>query len=205
MSTMKLVIMTKSTFFVEEDKILTALFDEGMDNLHLYKPGASPLYSERLLSLIPDDHYKRITVHDHYYLKNEYQLGGIHIDDPLVEVPDGYKGNVSRTCNDFSQLKLMKKKSKYIFLKNIFDCKEFKDEKSNFTLSQLENASREGLVDRHVYALGGMGIDNIRMAKDLGFGGVVICGDLWRHFDIHNQLDFKDLIAYFVRLKRAID
>ena len=37
---MKLVIMTKSTFFVEEDKILTALFDEGMDKLHLYKPGS---------------------------------------------------------------------------------------------------------------------------------------------------------------------
>ena len=28
---MKLVIMTKSTFFVEEDKILASLFDEGMD------------------------------------------------------------------------------------------------------------------------------------------------------------------------------
>lgn len=35
---MKLVIMTKSTFFVEEDKILEALFDAGMDNLHLFKP-----------------------------------------------------------------------------------------------------------------------------------------------------------------------
>ena len=35
---MKLIIMTKPTFFVEEDKILTALFDEGLDNLHLYKP-----------------------------------------------------------------------------------------------------------------------------------------------------------------------
>ena len=35
---MKLAIMTKSTFFVEEDKILAALFDVGLDNLHLYKP-----------------------------------------------------------------------------------------------------------------------------------------------------------------------
>lgn len=30
---MKLVIMTQPTFFVEEDKILTTLFDEGMDKL----------------------------------------------------------------------------------------------------------------------------------------------------------------------------
>ena len=51
---MKLAIMTKSTFFVEEDKILAALFDVGLDNLHLYKPETSPIYSERLLSLLPD-------------------------------------------------------------------------------------------------------------------------------------------------------
>ena len=44
---MKLVILSKSTFFVEEDKILTSLFDEGMDDLHLFKPGSSPMYSER--------------------------------------------------------------------------------------------------------------------------------------------------------------
>ena len=38
--------MTKPTFFVEEDKILANLFEEGLENLHLYKPGASPMYSE---------------------------------------------------------------------------------------------------------------------------------------------------------------
>ena len=84
---MKLVIITQPTFFVEEDKILTALFEEGMDNLHLYKPGASPMYSERLLSLIPEISYGKITVHDHYYLKNEYGLAGIHIDDSGKELP----------------------------------------------------------------------------------------------------------------------
>ena len=35
---MKLAIMTKPTFFVEEDKILATLFEAGLDNLHLYKP-----------------------------------------------------------------------------------------------------------------------------------------------------------------------
>ena len=140
--TMKLVIMTKSTFFVEEDKILTSLFDEGMDNLHLFKPGSSPMYSERLLTLLPEDYRRKVTVHDHYYLKQEYDLAGIHIDDPLAPVPDGYKGKYSRTCTDLSMLKEMKKKSNYVFLKNIFDCIEFKDEKSSFSLQQLEIAAK---------------------------------------------------------------
>ena len=49
---MKLILMTQPTFFVEEDKILTSLFDEGLDNLHLYKPASEPIYSERLLTLL---------------------------------------------------------------------------------------------------------------------------------------------------------
>ena len=201
---MKLAIMTKSTFFVEEDKILSSLFDEGLDDLHLFKPGSSPMYSERLLTLLPEDYYRKITVHDHFYLKQEYDLAGIHLDNPTDNLPDGYKGKFSRTCTDLSQLKEMKKKSQYVFLKNIFDCIEFKEEKSSFSLQQLELAACNGLIDKKVYALGGMSLENIKIAKALGFGGVVICGDLWNRFDIHNEKDYKELIAHFEKLRKAV-
>ena len=201
---MKLVIMTKSAFFVEEDKILASLFEEGMDNLHLYKPGSSPMYSERLLTLLPEDTHRRITVHDHFYLKGEYSLAGIHLDDMNAEPPQGYRGHVSRSCTQIERLKELKKKSSYVFLKNIFDCIEFKDEKSNFTMQQLEDAAIRNLIDKHVYALGGMNLENIRMARDLGFGGVVVCGDLWNRFNIHNETDYKELVAHFERLRKAV-
>ena len=201
---MKLAIMTKSTFFVEEDKILSSLFDEGLDDLHLFKSGSSPMYSERLLTLLPEDYYRKITVHDHFYLKQEYDLAGIHLDNPTDNLPDGYKGKFSRTCTDLSQLKEMKKKSQYVFLKNIFDCIEFKEEKSSFSLQQLELAAGNGLIDKKVYALGGMSLENIKIAKALGFGGVVICGDLWNRFDIHNEKDYKELIAHFEKLRKAV-
>ena len=61
---MKLIVMTQPTFFVEEDKILASLFDGGLDNLHLYKPHSEPMYSERLLTLLPKEYYSKITVHD---------------------------------------------------------------------------------------------------------------------------------------------
>ena len=201
---MKLAIMTKSTFFVEEDKILSSLFDEGLDDLHLFKPGSSPMYSERLLTLLPEDYYRKITVHDHFYLKQEYDLAGIHLDNPTDNLPDGYKGKFSRTCTDLSQLKEMKKKSQYVLLKNIFDCIEFKEEKSSFSLQQLELAAGNGLIDKKVYALGGMSLENIKIAKALGFGGVVICGDLWNRFDIHNEKDYKELIAHFEKLRKTV-
>ena len=201
---MKLVIMTKPTFFVEEDKILTTLFEVGMENLHIHKPESSPMYSERLLSLLSENYYRKITVHDHYYLKTEYNLGSIHIDDPASPVPEGYKGKYSRTCTELSQLKDFKKKSEYVFLKGVFDSLSEPGTKSHFTNDELEKAAQNGLIDRHVYAMGGMNLENIRTIKELGFGGIVICGDLWNRFDIHNEIDYKRLINHFEKLHKSI-
>ena len=69
---MKLILITTPTYFVEEDKIITTLFDEGLDILHLRKPDTAPVYAERLLTLIPEKYHKRIVVHDDFYLKEEY-------------------------------------------------------------------------------------------------------------------------------------
>mgnify|MGYP002624035213 CR=1 FL=1 len=196
--------MTQPTFFVEEDKILTSLFDEGLDNLHLYKPGSEPIYSERLLTLLSDEYYQKISVHDNFYLKEEYKLHGIHIDDETTPAPKGYKGHISRTCTHLDLLKMAKKNADYVFLKYIFDSQTESGRKATFSPDELKQASRHGLIDRHVYALGGMNLDNVRMARDLGFGGVVISGDLWNRFNIHQGLDYQALIDHFQKLRKAV-
>ena len=195
--------MTKPTFFVEEDKILSSLFEEGLDNLHLCKPGAEPVYSERLLTLLHEDYYSKITVHGNFYLKDEYRLRGIHIEDATTPPPAGYKGNISRTCHSTDELREAKKKSGYVFLGNVFDSLTDSKCKATLTQQQLEEAAHNGLIDKKVYAIGGMTLETIRAAHDLGFGGVVICGDLWNRFDIHNELDYKELIGHFERLRKA--
>ena len=199
---MKLAIMTKPTFFVEEDKILTTLFEEGMENLHLRKPESSPIYAERLLSLLSENFSRRITVHDHFYLKNEYGLGAIHIDTPNTPLPEGYKGKFSRTCTELCQLKDAKKKAEYVFL-NV-NSNENNILSSEIISQELKNAAKNGMIDKHVYAIGGMNIDNVKVAKDLGFGGVVICEDLWERFDIHNEINYKRLINNFEKSYNAI-
>ena len=196
--------MTKPTFFVEEDKILATLFETGLDNLHLYKPESSPIYSERLLSLLPDSTYNKITVHRHFYLKDEYNLAGIHVDKNSEGIPNGYKGRISRTCYDLKDLKETKKSSTYVFLANTFAPQGSASTGTCLNTKELEQASSKGLIDKKVYAIGGMSASNIQMARELGFGGIVICDDLWNRFDIHNQMDYKELIAHFERLRKLV-
>ena len=71
-------------------------------------------------------------------------------------------------------------------------------------MEDLRRASDNGLIDKHVYDFGGVNLDNVRMAKDLGFGGVVICEDLWNKFNIQHEQNYKELINHFEKLKKII-
>ena len=85
---MKLILITAPEYFIEEDQIITALFEEGLDILHLRKPDTAPMFAERLLTLIPEQYHKRIVVHGHFYLKDEYRLKGIHLNHRNPDIPE---------------------------------------------------------------------------------------------------------------------
>ncbi|MCH5168519.1 MAG: thiamine phosphate synthase [Prevotellaceae bacterium] len=200
---MRLILLTCPEFFVEEDKILTSLFEEGLDILHLRKPDSEPVYCERLLSLMPEKYHRRIVVHDHFYLRDEFGLLGIHLSKRHPQAPPSYSGPITRTCYDLQSLPQQKSQSEYVLLRNIFDSISESENKASFAYDKLRNAAQQGIIDRNVMAEGGVTLDNIEEVRKLGFGGVAIRGDLWNHFDVHSQRDYKDLIAHFRRLRKV--
>ena len=202
---MKLILLTPPDFFVEEDKILTALFEEGLDVLHLRKPGCEPVYSERLLTLLPECHHDQIVVHEHFYLKDEFNLRGIHLNNRNPEPPANYKGHISKSFHDIDTMKKEKRNFNYVFLSPIFDSISKSGYKSAFETNVLEDASARGIIDKKVMALGGVSAENMRTIRELGFGGAVVLGDLWNRFNIHSNLDYKELINHFRKLRKAAD
>ena len=201
---MKLILLTCPEFFVEEDKILTTLFEEGLDILHLRKPNSEPVFCERLLSLIPEDYHGKILVHDHFYLRDEFNLLGIHLSKRHPEAPAAYDGPVTRTCYDLPSVAEEKPRCEYILLRNIFDSISESENKASFTPDELHNAARQGIIDRKVIAEGGVSLDGIDQVREWGFGGVAIRGDLWGRFNVHSGQDFKELIAHFRKLRKAV-
>lgn len=108
--------------FVEEDKIITALFEEGLDILHLRKPETPAMYSERLLTLIPEKYHRRIVTHEHFYLKEEFDLMGIHLNTRNPNEPHDYSGHVSCTCHSVEEVKSKKHFYDYVFMSPVYDC-----------------------------------------------------------------------------------
>ena len=76
--------------------------------------------------------------------------------------------------------------------------------KASFTTDELHAAARSGIIDRKVIAEGGVCLDNIEQVREWGFGGVAIRGDLWNRFNVHSGQDYKELIAHFRRLRKAV-
>ena len=202
---MKLILITTPTYFVEEDKILTSLFEEGLDILHLRKPDTPPVYAERLLTLIPEKFHKRIVVHGHFYLKDEYRLKGIHLNQRNPQAPHNYSGHLSCSCNSIEEVKEKKSSYDYVFLSPVFDSISKAGYASAFSEEQLRAADKAGIIDRRVIALGGIDETNIRRVKDMGFGGAAILGGLWEKFNVSTDYNYQALIDHFKLLKKLVD
>ncbi len=202
---MKLIVITTPTYFIEEDKILTALFDEGLDILHLRKPDTAPVYAERLLTLIPEKYHRRIVVHDHFYLKDEYKLKGIHLSHRNPLVPDNYTGHVSASCHTLDEVVADKKVCDYVFLSPIFNSISKDGYKSAFTPEKIRDAAEKGIIDKKVMALGGVDEKNILRIKDFGFGGAAVLGGLWNKFNPASDYNYQPLIAYLKKIKELAD
>lgn len=199
---MKLILLTCPNFFIEEDKILTALFEEGLDQLHLWKPNSEPVYCERLLTLIPSEYHNRIITHEHFYLRDEFNLMGIHLCQPDTVLPAGYSGNITRTGYTPEEVRAYKQNSLYVCMDHIYQSVSEPEQQPHYTPDELKDAVRQGIIDRKVMAQGGVKLENLQEIRDLGFGGAVVRGDLWNRFDIHSGCDYKMLISHFRSMRR---
>lgn len=203
---MKLIVVTAPTFFVEEDQIITALFEEGLDILHLRKPDAQVIYAERLLTLIPERYHRRIVIHEHFHLKEEFGLMGIHLNQHCPQEPQNYSGHVSCTCHTLEEVRDKKSLYDYVFMSPIFShVSPDGVVAAGYTPEVLRQAGREKLIDSRVMALGGINCDNVIQIKDYGFGGAVVMGDLWNRFNACTDRDYTGIIQYFARLRELVE
>ena len=202
---MKLILITSPTYFVEEDKIITSLFEEGLDILHLRKPDTAPMFAERLLTLIPEQYHKRIVVHGHFYLKEEFRLKGIHLNLRNPNAPDHYKGHISCSCHSLEEVKERKRNYDYVFMSPVFDSITKQDYNAQYSPEEIKKAHKQGIIDKKVYALGGIDVHNIKEVKKYGFGGAAIMGAIWQKFDTCCDRDYSLIIEHFKKLKKLAD
>lgn len=172
------LVITSPTFFPGETAFIHRLFACGVDIVHLRKPGATADDCARLLDDLTSDDRRRIVIHDFFELAQPYGLRGIHLNARRSTVPDGWQGHVSRSCHSLEEVKRYKDACDYVFLSPIFDSVSKQGYASAFTDETLREASKDGIIDHKVVALGGVTPNKIDYLQQLNFGGASMLGSV---------------------------
>ena len=190
---MKLIVISKESFFPEEACWINAMMSKCHFILHLRKPFASEAELETLLHQIHPVYYNRMVLHDHYALAEKYRLKGIHWnarnEDFKMEGEYWQKASISRSCHSIPEVEMYKDQYHYVTLSPIFDSISKQGYKAAFSKNELKSAIEQGIINHQVIALGGIDSSNIHQLSSMGFGGVAVLGTIWNHTSLKSVIN----------------
>lgn len=175
------IVITLPHFFDGEAEQIVQFLHSSVDLIHIRKPESKAEELERLIMSIPSKYYPRLVLHNHHELAMKYHLHGVHLNGRNPQPPVGWKGSVSKSCHSLEEVKEWKKKCDYVSLSPIFDSISKQGYHAAFSSAEIEEASRQGIIDKKVLALGGVTFNKIDDVLRVGFGGGMILGDAWKN------------------------
>ena len=178
---MMTIVITLPYFFEGEAEQIVQLLHSSVDLIHIRKPESKAEELERLIMSIPNEYYPRLVLHDHHELAMKYHLHGVHLNGRNPQPPVGWEGSVSKSCHSLAEVKKWKEKCDYVSLSPIFDSISKQGYHAAFSSAEIEEASRQGIIDKKVLALGGITFNKIDDVLRMGFGGSMILGDAWKN------------------------
>ena len=185
---MKIIAITSPKVTGDDERIIKGLVKRGIDVVHFRKPDSGIEECRSLLLKLTSGERSKIVVHDYPSLYEEFSLLGIHVNKNVTSLPEGYSGLKTRSCHSFEEVEMYKDDYDYLFLSPIFNSISKQGYMSSFSDAELLQASKEGIIDRKVIALGGVTFDKIPYLKDLNFGGVAMIGAIY-NTDVLDRLD----------------
>lgn len=168
------IAITPTDILPDEPARITMILDHGWDYVHLRHPDASLRDIKNVIEKIPQRLHRRIRLHGHFELLNEFNLGGIHLNSRCPSPPELYKGSISRTCHSLAEVEEWMPKVEYMTLSPIFDSLSKAGYKKGFNHEQLAS-----LPSGKVVALGGVEPSKIKELRQYPFVGFAMLGYLF--------------------------
>ena len=211
---MKLLIISNSNEIENETEIITKLFEAGLETFHLRRHTLSTKRMREFILAIPPHFHNRIIIHSHHKLAGKFKLKGIHLTkshkkkkwttwfwlkvvrlkNPSIIITTSYStiGQILTNKQDYDYA--------YAFLSPIFDNFNSKFQ-GGFTEHSLKSALQKTQLG--IVARGGIDINTIEKAQELGFAGVAFYSSMWKQTDPVKE--FNHIVEKFQELKIPIE
>jgi thiamine-phosphate pyrophosphorylase len=185
---MKLIVISTSKNSSGDSRIITELFENGLNRFHLRKPAMSTKDMRALIEAVPQHFHNRIIIHSHHKLAGIYKLGGIHLTSvhrrrrfstwlrmKLLMIKTNQL-TVSTSFHKLGHVYSNEEGFDYILLGTIFERLG-----GRFNAGYSEHSLRAVITKTAVplVARGGTTADSIPMCADLGFHGVAFGSTIW--------------------------
>lgn len=185
---MKLIVISSSKNKPEDPRIITELFECGLNLFHLRKPSMSTQDMQKMIEQIPEHFHNRIVIHSHHKLAGTYDLKGVHLTGihrrrkfstwfrlKMLQMKNDSL-TVSTSFHKLAHIYSNKNSYSYIFLGTIFDRLngKFHAGYSEHSVHAVLQKSSLPLIAR-----GGTCADNLTQCLDLGFHGVAFSSAIW--------------------------
>lgn len=175
---MKIIVITSPDFIAGEASLINTLFEGGIYRLHIRKPQATTGELKKLIEGIDAKWHSRLSLHDHHEIAVEYGCG-VHLNARNPIPPIGFNATLSASCHSVAEVTEKKRQCDYVFMSPIFDSISKQGYAAAYSEQELLEASRLGIIDNHVIALGGITPEHLPYLEGLGFGGAAFLGHVW--------------------------
>lgn len=167
-----LIIAITHPSFIENEayKICRILENKEADLVHIRKPGSSLNEMRNLIYHIPKEFHHSIKIHDHFQLLNEFELGGIHLNNrnPSANL---LTKSISKSIHTIEEVENIANYD-YVFLSPIFNSISKTGYNSKFKLDEIADK----ILNKNVIALGGVTPDKFSILKKSNFIGAALLG-----------------------------
>jgi thiamine-phosphate pyrophosphorylase len=205
---MKVILISPSDKKETEIPFLLNMFEQGLPTYHLRKTKFSTRQLRNFIEEIPEKYHNRIVIHTHHELALKFNLKGVYISR-------SHKKRKYRTWLRMQWFKLRKRKLivsctfrsvedildykpkyEYVLLSPVFDSLSGNFQ-AGFSEQNLRNALKQ--TKYTVLARGGVSVDTIQKAHELGFSGLAFYSGIWK---TKNPVEeFRKVKAKFNELK----
>lgn len=207
---MKIVLITSGKRFKNESLLINKLFDNGLECLHIRKPGLKLSGYEEFLNKINSKYHNRIIIHEHFNLIKNFELKGAHLSSRKIGNPilSFFKyfflkfkySNISFSTSFYKLEKLYNrtKKFDYVFISPVFNSISNNGYYAAFDELDVRNVLKQTTIN--VVARGGINLKNAIKAYKMGFYGVAPQSQIWNSSDpVEEFLQFKSKLEQYIK------
>lgn len=176
-----MIAVTLPIYVPSEGKLIEAFFQEGLELLHVRKPGIDRQCMEQWLEAIPPDFRCRLVLHQHHELAEAHGVQRLHVPEYMRSAAGraylfpGYTYSTSvHEINTFNRLEAG---YTYAFLSPVLESISKPGYKSNVSL--MDQVSLRVQQNISLVALGGIHAGNVRSIDHKGFDDFAVSGGLW--------------------------